>query len=215
MKLLFIGNSHTYYNAMPDIVRRLFEATGQRTHVTMIAEGGKGLAYHVAAPNTTFNVRCGGYDAVIAQERAVGFEENSFRLNAASLAETVKKSGSAFYLYMPWVGLREDRETQQAMTEVYRKFCYANGCFFAPVGEVFAKLLETESAELLYREDGCHATMFGSYVAAVTIFYTVTGRKRVIKVEGFDDPGLKMGIPVELCQRVHTEACHAMRLQNG
>lgn len=49
MKLLFIGNSHTYYNAMPDMVRKLFEATGQRTHITMIAEGGKSLSYHVSA----------------------------------------------------------------------------------------------------------------------------------------------------------------------
>ncbi len=215
MKLLFIGNSHTYYNGMPDIVRRLFEATGQKAHVTMIAEGGKGLAYHVAAPNTTFNVRCGGYDAVIAQDKVAGFDENAFRLSAASLSETVKKSGSTFYLYMPWISLREQPEAQEAMTTVYRKFCYANGCFFAPAGEVFAKLLETEPLEALYREDGCHATTFGSYVAAVTIFYTVTGRKRVMKVADLDDPGIKMGFPLELCQRVHTEACRTMRLHNG
>ena len=30
-----------------------------------------------------------------------------------------------------------------------------------------------------------------------------------------DDPGLAMGFPAELCQRVHTEACRTMRLFNG
>jgi hypothetical protein len=116
---------------------------------------------------------------------------------------------------MPWVTTREDAAAQSAMSDVYRNFCYANGCFFAPVGEVFARLRRTEPVETLYREDGNHATPFGSYVAAVTIFYTVTGRKRIMKVTEFDDPGVKMGFSPELCQRVHVEACRMMRLYNG
>lgn len=215
MKLLFIGNSHTYYNGLPDMVRRLFEATGQRTHVTMLAEGGKSLSYHVTAPNTIFNIRCGEYDAVIAQDRASGFEEASFRAAAAALLEQTQKADAALYFFMPWVTTREEKSVQNAMAEVYRSFCYANGCFFAPAGEVFLRLRQTEPVETLYREDGSHATLFGTYVAAVTIFYTLTGRKRIIKVAEFDDPGVKMGFSPELCQRVHAEACRTMRLFNG
>ena len=215
MKLLFIGNSHTYYNGMPETVRRLFEATGQRTHVTMLAEGGKGLSYHATSPNTLFNIRCGEYDAVIVQDKASGFEEGAFRAAAAALLETAQKAESALYFFMPWITTREDAAAQSAMSDAYRNFCYANGCFFAPVGEVFARLRRTEPIETLYREDGSHATPFGSYVAAVTIFYTVTGRKRIMKVTEFDDPGVKMGFSPELCQRVHTEACRMMRLYNG
>ena len=214
MKLLFIGNSHTYYNAMPDMVRKLFEATGQRAHVTMLAEGGKNLAFHVNAPNTAFNIACGNYDVVIAQDKAAGFEELPFRAAAKNLCELSQKAGSAFYLYMPWAP-RDQRNAQHAMTEVYQSFCRANGCFFAPAGEVFGRMLLTEAVESMYLEDGNHATPFGSYVAAVTIFYTVTGRKRIMKVTEFKDPGVEMGFPVELCQRVHTEACRTMRLYNG
>ena len=214
MKLLFIGNSHTYYNAMPDIVRRLFEATGQKTHVTMLTEGGKNLAYHTGTHNTVFNLRCGKYDVVVAQDKAGSFDPVAFRTAAKTLKEMADKAGSALYLYMPWTA-RENRAQQNAMTDAYSEFCRANGCFFAPVGEVFGRLLLTEPAEMLYREDGAHATPFGSYVAAVTIFYTVTGRKRIMKVQEIDDPGLAMGFPAELCQRVHTEACRTMRLFNG
>ena len=214
MKLLFVGNSHTYYNSMPDIVRRLFEATGQKAHVTMLAVGGKGLAYHATAHNTSFNIRCGGYDAVIVQDKATGFEAVGFRDAAKAIKEMADRAGSQLYLYMPWAA-RESRSLQNAMTDTYQDFCRANGCFFAPTGEVFGRLLLTESADLLYREDGNHATPFGSYVAAVTIFYTVTGRKRIMKVEDFKDPGIAMGFPVALCQKVHTEACRMMRLFNG
>lgn len=214
MKLLFIGNSHTYYNSLADIVRQLFEATGQKAHVTMLAVGGKALSYHATSHNTNFNIRCGGYDIVIAQEKANGFEAPAFRDAAKAIKEMADRVGSQFYLYMPWAA-RENRAAQASMTDVYQEFCRANGCFFAPAGEVFGRMLLTEAPEALYREDGSHATPFGSYVAAVTIFYTVTGRKRIMRVEDIKDPGVAMGFPVELCQRVHTEACRTMRLFNG
>lgn len=214
MKLLFIGNSHTYYNSMPELVMRLLEATGQKTHVTMLTAGGKGLAYHVSSPATAFNVRCGGYDAVIVQEKASGFSTEEFFVPAKMLKDMADKAKASFYLYMPWAK-RDAHDTQKEMTDAHREFCRANGCFFAPVGEVFGRFLATESADLLYREDGCHATPLGSYIAAVTVFYTITGRKRVIKVSDIDDPGLALGFDEGLCQRVHTEACHTMRLFNG
>lgn len=214
MKLLFIGNSHTYYNALPEIVQQFFSAVGQKVHITMLAVGGKNLVYHAASHNALFNIRHGGYDAVIAQDKATGFEAVGFREGAKLLKEMADNAGSAFYLYMPWAG-RDNRAQQNDMTDVYQSFCRANGCFFAPTGEVFGRLLLSQPAELLYREDGNHATPFGSYVAAATIFYTVTGRKRILKVEEIEDPGVKMGFPPELCQLVHTEACRTMRLFNG
>lgn len=214
MKLLFIGNSHTYYNALPEMVMRLLEATGVKTHVTMLATGGKNLSYHATSHSVAFNIRCGGYDAVIAQDKATGFEGVAFREGAKALKDMADKANTPFYLYMPWAA-RDNRRAQAAMTDIYQSFCRSNGCFFAPVGEVFGRLLQTEDADTLYREDGNHATPFGSYVAAVTIFYTITGRKRIIKVEDIEDPGLKMGFPPELCQQVHTQACRTMRLFNG
>ena len=214
MKLLFIGNSHTYYNSLPETVHALLDTTGYKPHVTMLAEGGRGLAWHITSPNVTFNVRCGGYDAVIVQDRASSFEPGSFREHAKTLKKAVESAGSQFFLYMPWTG-RDHRAAQRDMTEVYLNFCRTNDCQFAPVGEVFTRLLATQSADTIYREDGNHATPLGSYIAAVTIFYTVTGRKRVINVESISDPGIAAGFPAELCQRIHTEACRMTRLYNG
>lgn len=214
MKLLFIGNSHTYYNSMPETVFRLLEATGDKPHVTMLSEGGKGLAYHVSTPATNINIRCGRYDAVIAQDRASMFDAAAFRDAAKALKDMTERVHTKFFLFMPWTG-RDHRAAQRDMTEIYHDFCRSNNCFFAPVGEVFGRILQHEPPELLYREDGKHATPVGSYLAAVTIFYTVTGRKRVINVDTINDPGVALGFPPELCQRIHTEACRMTRLYNG
>lgn len=214
MKLLFIGNSHTYYHSMPATVAHLLEATGVKTHVTMLSEGGRGLSYHASSPNTIFNIRHGGYDAVIAQERATGFDPVSFKESAKALKDLAEAAGAKFYLYMPWTG-RDNRGAQRAMTDAYHDFCRQQGCLFAPAGEVFSRILLTEEPALLYKEDGNHATTVGSYLAALSVFYTVTGRKRIINVGDLSDPGVAMGIPAELCQRIHTEACRMTRLYNG
>jgi hypothetical protein len=214
MNLLFIGNSHTYYNSLPETVMQLFEATGQKCHVTMLTEGGKGLAYHASSPNTLFNIRCGKYDIVIVQEKATGFDPVSFKDNAKLLREMTEKTGAQFYLYMPWAG-RDNRAAQRTMTDAYDRFARANGCAVAPAGEVFTRILTREKPGLLYREDGNHATPFGSYLAALTIFYTLTERKRVMNVSRLNDPGIAAGFDPELCQRGHTEACHVSRIFNG
>lgn len=214
MKLLFIGNSHTYYNSLPHTVLQLLEQTGTKAHVTMLTEGGKGLTYHTASPAVSVNIRYGKYDTVIVQDRATGFDPATFPEGAAALKEMADRAGSAFCLYMPWAG-RDNRAAQQPMTEAYLTFSKAQGCPLAPVGEVFTRLLTTEPADSLYREDGNHATPLGSYVAAVTIFYAVTGRKRVIPVDEERDPGIALGLSPALCRRIHTDACHMVRLYNG
>ena len=214
MKLLFLGNSHTYYNSMPDIVARLLDATGVKVHVTMQTEGGKGLGYHAARADVSFNIRHGHYDFIVAQDRSAGFEIGAFREAVRLLKEHTDKASSSLCLYMPWTA-RDKREAQNDMTEAYLSVAKGLGCSLAPVGEVFTRLLRTVETDLLYREDGNHTTPLGSYAAAVTIFYTVTGRKRILNVNDIKDPGAALGISPEICQKIHEEACRASRLYNG
>lgn len=214
MKLLFIGNSHTYYNDTAALVMKLLEATGDRSHVTMLTRGGKGLSHHVSEPSVAFNIRYGGYDTVIAQDRSAGFDRALFTEGAEALLRMSREANARFVLYMPWAP-RDTREAQRDMTEAYLSFARKAGCRFAPCGEAFARLLNTLDVNDLYREDGNHATPLGSYVAAVTIFYTVTGRKRTLDPTKIADPGILQGIDAALCARIHTEACFVTRLFNG
>ena len=50
LRLLFIGNSHTYYNDMPLMAAKKARAAGYDCEVTMIAHGGWFLEQHVAEP---------------------------------------------------------------------------------------------------------------------------------------------------------------------
>ena len=47
MRVLFVGNSHTYFNDMPALFGRMCaELTGERPEVTMLAYSGRSLAWH-------------------------------------------------------------------------------------------------------------------------------------------------------------------------
>ena len=47
MKVLFVGNSHTYYNDMPRLFAMMCaRLTGDEPEVTMLAYSGRSLAWH-------------------------------------------------------------------------------------------------------------------------------------------------------------------------
>lgn len=78
LRILFIGNSHTYFNDMPEMVAERFRKTKYDCEVTMIAHGGWFLEQHVNEPDVRFNILYGHYDYVVLQEHAHPFcpEEN-------------------------------------------------------------------------------------------------------------------------------------------
>ena len=62
IKILFIGNSHTYYNDMPLIAKDIFASAGIEAEITMLTQGGKCLDWHYEQKQTRFNILYGGYD---------------------------------------------------------------------------------------------------------------------------------------------------------
>lgn len=73
MKILFIGNSHTYMNDMPELVREMIEnATGEKCEVMMLAYSARSLKWHMGEEyfSERFNILHGKYDYCVIQEQA-------------------------------------------------------------------------------------------------------------------------------------------------
>ena len=73
MRILFIGNSHTYFNDMPALVAKMAQEEGEKCEVTMIAHGGWFLEQHAKEEEVRFNILYGNYDYVVLQEHAHPF----------------------------------------------------------------------------------------------------------------------------------------------
>lgn len=209
MKILFIGNSHTYYNELPQIVKELLEYTGVKTHVTMSTEGGKGLIYHCNREDVNFNIRHGDYDVVVLQDKASNFNPEDYKEGGRILMRnSLASSPARRVLYMVWAR-RMEKEKQEIITRAHTEFGQEIGAAVAPAGEVWHKMLrETPDLEgQLYHPDGNHATPLGSYLAATTLFYTITGRQRPIVLKEGAQPSTRLEIDPELARRIHKEAC--------
>ena len=82
LNILFIGNSHTYYNDMPRLVKLRADEEGYNCRVTMLAHPNWFLSQHAEEPEARFNILYGKYDYVVLQEHAHPFgPEEEFILN--------------------------------------------------------------------------------------------------------------------------------------
>ncbi|MBQ9079694.1 MAG: hypothetical protein IJY27_01330 [Clostridia bacterium] len=207
----FIGNSHTYYNDMPRMVAEIFESIGIDARVSMQTEGGKDLLYHCARKDATFNIVYGKHDYVVLQEVASSFSPEDFAEGIAKFKQnSLDRSTAQPILYMIWAN-QGNRKYQSTIIDAYRQGGEALNAPIAPAGEVWMKLLRGNKDLPLYRDDGNHATPLGSYLAAACIFYAITGRERPIKVEQGGEPQTRLGLDIEICKKIHSEACRAAK----
>lgn len=170
MKVLFIGNSHTYYNDMPHMFVEICRERHKEVEVTMLAHGGKGWDFHVEEPEVRFNILYGGYDAVILQHVAHPMGDLEVMNECGKkLIEWVREAGARPILYMTWTTKADGEKAQEAMSRAYRRLEQETGCELAPVGERWWKYHREHPEEEMYAKDGRHASEIGSRVAAATI----------------------------------------------
>ena len=178
LSVLFVGNSHTYYNDMPGTVRRLALEAGFHCRVAMIAHPGWFLSQHVADPEARFNILYGGYDYVVLQEHAHPFgPEQRFREAAAALNGWIREAGSRPVIYETWARKAEP-EAQARMNEAHRRVAEEIGALLAPVGERWWDWIKAHPDAEMYDPDGAHASAAGSEFAAAQIWETIRGGGR-------------------------------------
>jgi len=169
IKVLFIGNSHTYYNDMPSLVKRRLDEDGYDCHVTMLAHPAWFLAQHVEDPEAKFNIRFGGYDYVVLQEHAhpFGTEEKFFEA-VRTLTDWIKEAGATPVIYLTWAQKNEP-EAQQRMTDAHKRIAEETGSLLAHVGDEWWGYMHSWPELEMYADDGAHASPAGSDFAAKMI----------------------------------------------
>ena len=173
LSILFIGNSHTYCNDMPLLVKRHAEAEGFSCRVTMLAHPNWFLFQHAEDPEARFNILYGEYDYVVLQEHAHPFgPEEKFLDAAVALNRMIRQAGSTPVISECW-SKKDEPEIQDHMNEVHRHVAEEIGALLAPVGECWRKHQESRPELEMYAEDGAHASPAGSDFAAKCIWDTI------------------------------------------
>lgn len=174
MKILFIGNSHTYVHYVPVRTAAFCAQLGRPIEIAMLAYPGVGLDWHLRQHQTFGNLLYGGYDRVVLQHNAHPFPGRDSLLEAGEALAKIIPEQVKPYLYMTW-SEKNNPEGQEAMSEAYEALAEKIGASLCPVGKVWQAAAKAHPEEEFYLADGEHSSLLGASLAAAVIGRTLLG----------------------------------------
>jgi gliding motility-associated-like protein len=195
--VLFIGNSYTYSNNMPQIVSDLAGSAGDNLIYDESTISNYSLYEHSTNSATLGLISQGGWDYVVLQEFSqwpsqplMWVEENVYPYAQYLDGEINSHNPEAETIfYMTWGRRDGDDSRCSSLPEVctytgmddltrerYMIMAEANHAIVSPVGAVWRYIRENYPSIELYIPDGSHPNQAGSYLAACC-FYTAIFRK--------------------------------------
>ena len=196
-KVLFIGNSQTFYNDLPAITSDIATSLGDVLTYEESTIPGFSLQQHLNKPETMNKIRKGGWEYVILQERSslpslwASYVEQNVHPYVQQMKDFILEHNpcAKIILYHTWgyklgnqaycstfpnvcdyVGM--DNELQKRFKEMQTKF----NAILSPVGPVWRTIRNFYPDIELFDPDNYHPSLKGSYTGALT-FYTIIFEK--------------------------------------
>ena len=208
VRILWIGNSFTFYNDVPKMVEDMARLNGVPVSTTRILKGGESFKGHLQNPELINQLEKGKWDYVVMQEfsstpaystKYVAENIMPYAAEIDSLAKKYSPEVETIY-YMTWghkngnvrqtdYPLDDTYESMQdRISTTYTDMAYENGGSVAPVGIAWKNVRAQYPEIELYIEDNFHPSLAGSYLAALTLMATMAnGEFMPILPEGMDN----------------------------
>jgi len=188
-KVLFIGNSITYFNNMPQTFESIANSKGDQTQVTVYAPGGTGFVHHVVDPNVYTKFRQGDWDYVVLQPGSSESREASFTkevtLGRAKILKDsiLKYNPCAEILYYEisygiWGTTPSDVTYYDSVQNVIKSnvtyWADSTELFFSPAGECMRTAWHNDVNTILWGGTGnIHPNPRGSYIIALSFYASI------------------------------------------
>jgi len=178
MKILFIGNSHTYKHHMPfqfaEMVRT--RRGGDSCDAWSVTVGGKSLLWHGAEIGTQQALRFFEWDYVVLQQATHPFGGYSELVEGyEKLRPYLEKSGAEVLLYVTWKKRNAPDSDQAEIDAAFERLASERSLRIIPAGSAWARSRAAHPGIELYEPDESHAAAPGAYLTACTAFATLTG----------------------------------------
>lgn len=201
-RVLFIGNSYTGVNKLPEVFLEVVKSSGRAAPVVRSSTpGGRTLRQHLSIAGSMKLVDEGGWDVVIlqgqSQEPAIAERDDAVRKefleSTADLCRLVRtKSPQArIYFYETWarhpdywkaakkgpdVGA-DPKEMQARLRKWYGVAAKNNGAIVVPCGDAWELNYASAAPIRLHTQDNSHPEFAGTYLNALIFFGAIYGEK--------------------------------------
>lgn len=217
-KVLFIGNSYTYFWNLPQNVALMAEAEDLNIITMQSTAGGSHWGHHWRGERDLLTkeiLNKGAYDAVVLQNHSMSAfnRVDSLMYFGQAIAEIINNKGAKIYLYETW-----SREWDPYMIEtikmVYNELAVKLNAQVVPVGQTWQRAIQLRPDISLYDEDGSHPSSLGTYLTACVFYGVFTGKSPVglpNRLSTKDANGEKLYINIQssesalFCQKVAEE----------
>ena len=173
-RVLFIGNSFTFYNSGID---QIVHGLAPRTAVALEAPGGATLANHLASASTMGKVREGNWTYVVIQEQSQNpvIAYGQYLASLRKLVAEVRAAGAIPLLLATWARPDDPRITAESVSGAVRSAGKAAKATVIPAGLAFASSLASHNGIVLTQHDG-HPTPEGTYLAGCVVYAEIFGK---------------------------------------
>ncbi len=190
--VLFLGNSYTTANDLPNMFRQLALSLGTTVDVGVHAPGGYTLEDHYIDAASVAAIASQPWDFVALQEQsqlgAFPSTGTTMGVYAAQLIQMIEATNECAWpvFYMTWGRENGDAQScvnypfmctyesmQQALRDNYVSIAVENDAYTAPVGVAWKHVRDDQPAIDLYEPDGSHPTAAGTYLAACVFYCTL------------------------------------------
>lgn len=174
LRVLFIGNSLTYSNDLPGMLRELLRHEGIDAVTAALAEPDFGLEDHWER-RTTHDRIAEGWDVVVMQQGPSATEGRPSLIEFAErFAGPIRDAGAIPALYMVWPAEVRSFDFQGVSDSYAAAADRIDGLLF-PAGEAWLDARELDEDIALYGADRFHPSVLGSYLAALVMYEQLTG----------------------------------------
>ena len=205
LRILFIGNSLTAANGLPEMVEALSRAKGASTvDATAVTTNNFSLEDHWDQGPARATLAKGGWSVVVLQQGPSALPESRVLLRdyAKRFAADAAHVGARTALYMVWPSKARDRDFD-AVSESYALAAQDVAGTLLPAGDAWREAWRRDPSLTLYADDGFHPSGLGSYLAALTIWRGLSGQSAI----GLPGP---RGVPAATLKLLQEVADHTI-----
>jgi hypothetical protein len=193
LRVLFVGNSFTYVQNVPALVKEVAASlSGPCIETAMIASGGATLEDHWRSDSVAARIRGGKWTHVVLNDQSsfgegwwlegrprVGTSGRELARFGGRFGRLIREAGAIPVFLAHWADEDAPARDQQALDHLVAAVARQTGGVAAPVGQSIKRMQSELPAIPPYFTDHHHLSPAGAYLEALVIYSTLTGRSPI------------------------------------